>query len=232
MLHTPSNFGIKYHIPECDKSNCSAKCFAIENVSTFKYLGILLDCNLSWKPHCTNIKQYIYMAVCKFYLLRTLVPVEILNKIYFALIQSKLSYGLVFWGGTYDSTLKPLTVAQNMIIKSMSFKKKRSSSWPLYLKKGILPLKHLYIFRVLKLFFSRSGNRMFKILKQYNLRKNNLCFIPRTNSTLFQKCFLVTAPKIYNNIPNNIKSATNVNEFCNWLKAFLFTLSDITVLFV
>lgn len=113
----------------------------------------------------------------------------------------------------------------------MCFKKKRDSAWTLFSKKKILPLKHLYVFRVLKQFFSKSGNRLNKILKQYNLRVNNLCFIPKINSTLFQKCFLVSAPKLFNKIPKTIKVGKNSSEFFLLLKDFLFTVSDITTLY-
>lgn len=222
---------LKCHLPNCDKSYCSEKCVTIETVNSFKYLGLTLDYKLSWKPHCVNIKKYINMAVCRFFLLRTLVPVDVLDVVYFALIQSKLTYGLPFWGGTYDSTLKPIATGQNLIIRIMCFKKKRDSAWTLFSKKKILPLKHLYVFRVLKQFFSKSGNRLNKILKQYNLRVNNLCFIPKINSTLFQKCFLVSAPKLFNKIPKTIKVGKNSSEFFLLLKDFLFTVSDITTLY-
>ncbi len=117
-FNSSNNFKINYHVFDCFISNncCSNKCFTVEKVSTFKYLGIILDCGLNWKSHCASIKQYIYMAVCKFVLLRTLVPADVLNKVYFALIQSKLSYGLF-------GVLKPIIVGQNTIIKIMCFKK-------------------------------------------------------------------------------------------------------------
>lgn len=227
-----SNLAFNCHYPECNKyRTCSEKCVSIEVVNTFKYLGLILDCSLSWKPQCANIKKYINMAVCRFFLLRSLVPADILNVVYFALVQSKLSYGLPFWGGSYETTLKPILVRQNFIIKTMCFKKKRDSSWILYVNKKILPLKHLFVYRVLKLFFSKSGNRMNKVLKQYNLRVNNLCFIPKINSTQFQKSFLVSAPKFFNNLPNTIKSSTKLSEFLTLLKDFLFTISDISILY-
>lgn len=220
------------HHPDCvNSSDCSDKCISIETVDNFKYLGLILDCSLNWKLHCMSIKKYIYMAVCRFYLLRTLVPPDVLNVVYFALIQSKLSYGLPFWGNTYNTTLKPIVVGQNLIIKIMCFKKKRDSAWSLYFNKQILPLKHLYVFRVLKLFYNKSGNRLNKILKQYSLRANNLCFIPKINSTQFQKCFIVSAPKLYNKIPDSVKTGTKFNEFSNLLKAYLFTINDINSLY-
>lgn len=231
LTNSSNNIVIKYHGFDCFKSNvCSKECFLVENVNTFKYLGVLLDCDLNWKPHCNNIKKFIYMALCKFYMLRTLVPPDVLNMIYFALIQSKIFYGISFWGCAYDITLKPISIAQNSVVKIMCFKKKTFSAWVLYIERKILPLKHLYVFRVLKMFFSRSGNRMCKILKQYNLRRNNLCFVPKINSTLFQKCFMVSAPKLFNNIPNNIQTATSLYIFCKLLKEHLFTCNDINLL--
>ena len=221
------------HFPECHQhsSSCSNKCVPIDFVESFKYLGLTLDSNLNWKHHCLNIKNHINMLVSRFYLLRTLIPADILNLVYFALVQSKLSYGLPFWGGTYENTLQPIAVRQNFVIKTMCFKKKSDSSWILYRNKKILPLKHLYVFRVLKMFFSKSGNRLTKVLKKYDLRDNNLCYIPKFNLTLLQKSFLVSAPKLFNKLPNTIKCNNNINSFLKVLKEFLFTNSDINILF-
>lgn len=217
------------HAPSCSINvGCSSNCIKIDSVTSFKYLGLILDSNLNWKEHCSSVKQYIYMSVCRFFLIRSLVPADILRTVYFALIQSKLSYGLAFWGGCYESTIKPVAVGQNFIVKVMCFKKRRHSSWPLYSSLMILPLKHLYVFRVLRLYFSKSGNRLSKILKNYSLRKNNLCYVPRTKYTFISKCFLVTAPRLFNSLPDNIKLSKHLYEFCNLLKDFLFKSKDLS----
>ena len=167
------------------------------------------------------------MSVARFVLLRTLLPSDVLKNIYYALIQSKLSYGLPFWGNCFESNLKPIVVAQNKIIRIMFFKNKFQSSWPIYHNKQLLPVKHLYVYRVLKQFSCKSGNRLNKILKHYNFRKNNLFFIPKPNFTQFNKCFIVTSPKLYNSLPNDIKNVNSLSKFCNSLKQFIFEISDI-----
>ena len=227
-----NDLSFKWHVQNCtDSQNCSSKCVSIDSVTTFRYLGLILDSNLSWKPQCSYVKQYIYMSVSRFFLLRTLLPSDVLTNVYYALIQSKISYGLPFWGNCFESNLRPIAVAQNKIIKIMFFKNKLQSSWPIYLNKQLLPVKHLYVYRVLKQFFCKSGNRLKKIYKQYNLRKNNLYFIPKPNFTQFHKCFIVTSPKLFNCLPSDIKNVNNMPKFCKMLKKFMFEISDIKTFF-
>ncbi len=81
-----SNSGVFYHKSGCD-DNCGSLCFEIENVSNFRYLGILLDVNLNFKAHIDELLKYCSLVLRKFYILKNLCPQNILRIIYFALVQ-------------------------------------------------------------------------------------------------------------------------------------------------
>lgn len=88
-------------------------CLQLEQVNSIKYLGLVIDSQLSWKEHVGKIKRELYISLRKFYFMKQLCNISsVLVNIYHALIGSRLSYGITCWGGTYGSTLYPVLIVQ------------------------------------------------------------------------------------------------------------------------
>lgn len=215
---------IIYHDQECI-ANCTNKCLNIDNVKCFKYLGLNLDSQLNWRTHTQSVEKYLLKVVRCLYLMRTLCPHPVLKTMYFALAQSKLEYGLACWGGTYFSIIKPVFMAQKYIIRIINFRKKVESAKPLFKLNKILPLRNLYVFKVLKLFFIRSGNLNKKKTK-YLLRKN-MCIRPSSKKEFFRKYFLSTAPHLYEKLPTHISELTDIKIKLKEIKNWLSNLIDV-----
>ena len=71
---------------------------SLEMKNYVKYLGILIDKNLSWKIHIDNVATKLSKTVGLIAKLRHFVPQHTLLNIYGALILPYLSYGLIVWG--------------------------------------------------------------------------------------------------------------------------------------
>ena len=103
-----------------------------------KYLGILIDSNLSWKSHidsnCKKIKRSIGMLSK----LRYYVPLKILVNLYYTLIYPFLTYGLIVWGNTYSTALQPLFILQKKAMRIVTFSKYCDHSSPLFKKYKLL----------------------------------------------------------------------------------------------
>jgi hypothetical protein len=225
------NEDLIYHHYCCSRNGlCADRCLHIESVECIKYLGLNVDCNLNWKHHMLELKNSLHSGIRKMYLLRPHCLAGVLKIFYHALIESRLSYGICCWGGTYYATLKPLIIAQKHIIRLMHFRNKRSPSWPLFLVSNILPLRHLYIFKVMKVYFVMSGNRN---LSCYPLRNNNMFFknVPKFFKTHFSNYFLVSAPTIFNKLPIDIRSLSSKGKFISCLRVWLLQFSSVNFIF-
>ena len=89
-------------------------CDPIEMVTQYKYLGIWLDCHMSFKAHVDYITQKLRCAaVCLHRLTYYKFPRHILKQVYFALAESYISYCIESWGTVSDSTLQPIRYLQN-----------------------------------------------------------------------------------------------------------------------
>jgi len=149
--------------------------------------------------------------------------VNLLRNIYFALYQSKIQYGIICWGGTYDCYITPILIKQKCLVRLMLNKSRLHLSLELFHQLKILPLKHLFYFCTLKVFFRRCGYWQVRFCENYNLRRNNLRLaeIPSHNVNHFLNSFLSIAPRLYNKIPRDLLNSTTYTKLLIGMKVWL-----------
>ena len=76
-----------------------------------KFLGVLLDSTLSWKPQMTEPSKKLSTAVGLLYKIRYYAPQETLKLLHYGIFFPFISYGVV-WGLTYPSYLDKVPIPQ------------------------------------------------------------------------------------------------------------------------
>ena len=222
---------LKYHNLSCNE-NLNCFCPSIEQVEEIKYLGLILDSRVAWKNHVTYLMAKLIKYIRIFYLLRSLCEISLLKEVYYALVNSKLEYGLVLWGGSYSITLKPIILLQKAFIRILSWKAKLEHSAPLFKQLYILPLKNLYVYKVLRVFFDRSSSvNQVKNLRKETLRNKLDVSVPKPNKTHFIKFYSYLAPKFFNLLPNELKQCEVRTRFLKSVKKFLMGIEDVETFF-
>ena len=94
---------------------------AIDEVETVKYLGILIDYQLTFKNQLDELSKKISRAIGVLYKLRPFVTTKILTNIYYAIVYPFLLYGIVVWGNANKILLEPLHILQKKIIRMITF---------------------------------------------------------------------------------------------------------------
>lgn len=219
-----------FHSSNCTTAACNgSSCFKIDHVQNFKYLGVNISSNCSWKLHTSLIHKDILNSIRKLYLLRSFCPPAVLQIYYHAMVQSRIQYGIVCWGSTYFSNIKNIVTGLKHCLRIIHSKCRLSPSFPLFCKSNILQFRNLYVFKVLKLFFKRSGNLNIKVT-DYNLRHSNICLTPAVKLEFVRRSFMYMAPYLYNRIPPYIKCETNIKWRLNCLKSWLINIKNIEYL--
>ena len=118
-----------------------------------KVLGVLLDCNLSWKYHINELSKKLSRTNGIFYKIRHLVPYEILKMLYYSLFYSFVSYRIAVWGFTYKSHIQKLSLLQKKIIKVMAFKKQTEHSSPIFSTLELLKIEDIRQLQLLSFVF-------------------------------------------------------------------------------
>ena len=79
--------------------------------------------------------------------------------VYHGIINCHINYCVSVWGGTYFDHIKLLNILQKDIVRIIFHRPRFSSAAGLYSVCNILPVRNLFVFRVLRVFFLRSGCR-------------------------------------------------------------------------
>ena len=218
-----------YHKIDCQTNLQCKNCIKIEKVHKIKYLGLIINSNLNWKDHVIKLKQEMYVSVRKFYFLQQLCPQNLMINLYHALVGSRLGYALTCWGGTYISTLRPLITLQKCIIRIILKKSRLEHCWPLFSKLKILPIRNLYVYKVLKIFFNRSVSEREPLLRPYGLRNIHNFQLTQPSLTLYLHFYTYSAPRLYNLTYYNIIHTQNKlnSSYIKGLKNWLLSIENI-----
>ena len=103
-----------------------------------KYLGVLLDSDLSWKSQINNIAIKLKRANGALAKLRHFVPQNILTNVYYAIFHSHLQYCSQIWGQPISNAINRISVLQKCAVRLMSFAAQRTHSDPFFANLGVL----------------------------------------------------------------------------------------------
>ena len=110
----------------------------IEAKNYAKYLGLLLDENLSWKKNFDLLRPKLERSIGLLAKLRYSVSANLLRTVYFAIFDSYLRYGCQVWGQNKNADTKAIAQLQDKAIRVISFKNRTADTKPLYNQKKII----------------------------------------------------------------------------------------------
>ena len=110
----------------------------MEQTTYVKYLGLIVDCHLNWKKHVHEVSKKISRGIGILSKLRHFVTDDIITQLYYSLVYPFLTYGLVVWGNTYATTLKPIVTLQKQALRIITFSKHGAQSRPIFFQLGLI----------------------------------------------------------------------------------------------
>lgn len=124
-IHSPfftcRNPQIKAHSHNClhlethKGDKCQCRC--LDNVCSFKYLGIIVDHNFKWDVHVREVTKKLRVCAAKFYYLRQYLPYNTMKLLYSSMCESIIRYGLKAWGSAAHTTMLQVQTAQTRLLK-------------------------------------------------------------------------------------------------------------------
>ncbi|GFU08862.1 probable RNA-directed DNA polymerase from transposon BS [Trichonephila clavipes] len=127
---------------------------------TTKYLGLILDKNLTWKHHILHSRDKFRNALRSIYpLICRNSEMHMYNKVllYTAILRPILSYGSPVWGYAANSNVKILETAQNSVIRTITKANRYTKNSNIYKALKLHPFKK-YIQLLAKKFFANIPN--------------------------------------------------------------------------
>ena len=218
-------------------NNDLKKSVSLEQKTFVKYLGILIDNNLSWKYHIDYISSKVSKGIGIIARLRHLVPFATLLNIYRSLIEPYISYGLIAWGQAANTHLNKVLILQKRALRLMYFADSKSHSAPLLVNSRILPITMLYSHLVSSLMHDIDNHRapsnismlfihseqVHHHFTRFSATANLYVKASRTNQLLFS--FARIGVRLWNSIPKELR-IKNRTPFKRELKNRLLKLLE------
>ena len=162
--------------------------FSINRTSSIKFLGIILDEHLTWKLHinevCNKLKRLFHI----FYNIRRYLSKENIKTLYYALIYSRIKYGLTVYGQAGKTNLNKIQVLQNKLLKVLSSKKFRYSTDMLHNEFKILKVEDMVKQEVLTFVFNYFNDNLPPVFDNYyDTLASTHCRNTRHGSNLIRK---------------------------------------------
>ena len=89
----------------------------IKEVDQTKFLGIIIDNNLTWLPHVENLHKRLKSATGTLRRIRHNIPKENYKSLYYALFESHMTYGITLFGGIGKTHLEKLFRVQKHCVR-------------------------------------------------------------------------------------------------------------------
>lgn len=129
---------------------------AIEQVSKFKFLGVIIDEQLNWDLHSKSVHGKIARAAGILSRTKNFLPIKIRRTLYNSLVLPHLMYNILNWG----SFPKGLDKIQKRCIRQTANVKFNSHTEPICKKLKILKLKDLYQVALLRIAYKFLNKKL------------------------------------------------------------------------
>ncbi len=211
------------HIYGCD----------IQAVEKVKNLGVILDSSMSMNNQTKAVKKSAFYQIRNLRTIRAYLSADIAKMAVNALVTSRLDYCNSLLFGITQRNIHDLQLAQNAAARLVTNTRKFDHITPVLKDLHWLPIEKRIVFKVLLMTYkavnSLGPSYLCELVKIHepirSLRSNDqlLLHVPKTKLvTAGDRSFSSAAPRLWNPLPFEIKTAGSVELFKKRLKTYLF----------
>jgi hypothetical protein len=200
----------------------------LESNESCRDLGILMTPDGKYSKHIKNIVKTAYFKISSLFKIFESRNVELLKKAYICYVRPSLEYCSVIWSPHYIQDISLIERVQKYFTrKLLSNRKKASYSERLaYLQLESLEERRIKIdlietFKFFTTYQHRSFNSYFSLNPNPHKNSNDL-FISYYRTDTRKFWFANRVCPWWNSLPNNVKTAQNINQFKNLINRIDF----------
>ena len=191
-------------------------------------LGFIFDSHLNFEQQVNNCVSSIFASIKNFARKKYYLTKKELSILVSSLIVSKLDYCNSLYNGINSSLLKKLQYAQNSAARLIFNRKKFDHVTDLFYELHWLPVRYKTQNKICLLTYKCINSTLYshpdelRSLLLTDCSRANRLKILRNILKISDGAFSVCAPKLWNQLPSELKNLTSLTEFKRDLKTFLF----------
>ena len=201
----------------------------IQRVKETKFLGIIIDNELSWKPHIINTRNKVAKSIAVLYKVKSFLNQPALIILYNSLIMPYLTYGVEIWGTTYKTYTQPLFILQKKALKIINNTRYRDPSNPLFIKNKSLKFYDIVDYKILQILYKANSNNLPENIQErfekrescYNLKGTAIFKKPRFRTKIMERTVTIKGTNLWNGLQTEIKEIRTIMAFKKNIKSTL-----------
>ena len=200
-------------------------------VSDFKYLGVLIDNNLTFKEHIKKVSKCVKFNLSNFRHIRSCMSTKAALMYMHSMILSHITYCLTTWSQASNTALKPLLSLYKKTLKVLDRKSNNYHHCHILLKYKLLNwenlIKYSHSCLMYKIIHGRAPPALNQFIKMVSTSTRSAtrgdCVIAFRKSSFSQSAFSIRAAREWNSIPTHIRNISNYASFKHFLKKWLIS---------
>ena len=226
-------FGLKRHTKEMPNSSIKIGEETIHAVEVVKNLGVMLDMQLDFRIHISNVVKGCRYHIRRAWQIRRFLNEEAANRIMLATVMCRLDYCNSILVNLPKKDIERLQKVQNAAARLVTLTPKAQSVKPVLKRLHWLPVAYRIKYKVAvvvhRCIYGTAPGYLRDLLTLYvpkrKLRSStelNLV-VPKVNQkTVGSRAFASAGPQIWNELPTSIRAIESNNIFKTKLKTYLF----------
>jgi len=202
----------------------------LNRVHGAKFLGITIDENLTWKKHIENICQTCSRNNGVLNIVKLFLPSATMQQLYCTIVLPYLNYGLLLWGNAIKEYMTKVLRIQKRAIRTISNSSYLCPTKPLFAMYNLMNIYDMYTIEASIFMYKYKYNLLPQSFNKCFTSNNDFHNYDTRNKENFNtriskvKNLFTNGPKIWNDLPNELKHAKTLNQFKRKLKSQLLNL--------
>lgn len=201
----------------------------IDRVNKEKYLGLILDHQLTWKHHIEKICNKLNSLRGALRGIVRCLPKCVRYTIYNSLAKSHIDYLIEVWGTAAKTNLQKLQTSQNKLIKTLFRYNFLTPTIQIYNETKLFNIFQTYKFNtcvLIRKILNNSIHTQIKLTKKIDFhhrqtRRANEISLKPFRTKYGRKSIYYEGAQHYNKLPKNIKDMKQFYKFKKYLKAYI-----------
>ena len=196
------------------------------------FLGVLLQCNLSWKSHLNELSEKLSRTIGSFYKIRHYAPLDTIVLLYHGPFAPFISYGVSVLRLTYPLMIENVLVIQKRIMKVITLNEISVHSTPIFNSLQILRLNDVFQLQPASFIYECVNNLSSSYFRNYftaispthsigtRQSKRGDLFVERKNTTQYGiRSIHFSGARLWNSLPLTIRESPSLPNFRDKLKS-------------
>ena len=194
----------------------------LTKVSTVKFLGVMLDKNLTFKDHVNKVTSNIYKVCWCHEETPCQLPANVMIKLYYSLVYSHLTYASLAWGRSGNTNAAKIECAHRRACKLLTdYNLKILTFHSIYDYFALLKAFNTNTLNFHQYFKDKLSSHQPSHMHNSGHKTNSNFNTPLFNHSKTQNCYLYQVIPIRNSLPKLLKNCTSKFTFKKQIKSHL-----------